>query len=158
MDNKEIIKQMIDFHKTTFENCFSTMNMVQGQAEKLLKAFVDRTPGLSDEHKKIMNQWSESYKKGIEYFKKAMDEGYVKMGQFLDSHFMDAFQEQTEKMFNSYLNQINWIPPDLKKTIDEFASTYKKGCEEFKKYVDENIWRIQNFSPNVKKTRTTKKK
>jgi len=25
MDNKEIIKQMIDFHKTTFENCFSMM-------------------------------------------------------------------------------------------------------------------------------------
>jgi len=158
MDNKEIIKQMIDFHKTTFENCFSTMTMVHGQSEKLMKAFADRTPGISDENKKIIDQWNDTYKKGIEDFKKAMDEGYVNMEQLFNNNTIDMFQEQAERMFNSYLNQINWIPPDLKKTIEEFASTYKKGCEEFKKYVDENIWRINNFSPNIKKPKTKKKK
>jgi gas vesicle protein len=158
MDNKEILRQMIDFHKTTFENCFSTMTMVQVQSEKLLKAYADKTPGLSDENKKLMNQWSDTYKKRIDDFKKAMDEGYVKIEQFFNSDSIGAFQEQAERMFNSYLNQINWIPPDLKKTIEEFAVTYKKGCEEFKKYVDENIWRIQKFSPKVKNPRTKKKK
>jgi len=87
-----------------------------------------------------------------------MDAGYVKMEKLLNSNSIDIFQEQAERMFNSYLNQINWMPPDLKKTMEEFAATYKKGCEEFKKYVDENIWRIQNFSSNVKKSPAKKKK
>ncbi len=158
MDNKEIMKQMIDFHKTTFENCFSMMTMVQGQSEKLLNTFADQTPGISDENRKIIDQWREAYNKGIKDFKKIMDAGYVKMEKLLNSNSIDIFQEQAERMFNSYLNQINWIPPDLKKTMEEFAATYKKGCEEFKKYVDENIWRIQNFSPNVKKSPVKKKK
>jgi hypothetical protein len=71
---------------------------------------------------------------------------------------MAVFQEQAEKMFNAYLSQINWMPPDLNKTMEELASTYKNGCEEFKKYVDENIWRMQNFSPNVTKPRKRTKK
>lgn len=158
MDNKEIMKQMIDFHKTTFENCFSMMTMVQGQSEKLLKTFSDQTPGINDENRKMIEQWSDAYKKGIKDFKKIMDEGYINMEKLFNSNSIDMFQEQAERMFNSYLNQINWIPPDLKKTMEEFAATYKKGCEEFKKYVDENIWRIQNFSPNVKKSPAKKKK
>jgi hypothetical protein len=158
MDNKEIVKQMIDFHKASFENCFSMMVMIQSQADKLLKTFVDQTPGMSDEGKKVINQWSGIYKKGIDDLKKAMDQGYTKVEKFFDQDAMAVFQEQAEKMFNAYLSQINWMPPDLNKTMEELASTYKKGCEEFKKYVDENIWRMQNFSPNVTKPRKRTKK
>jgi len=73
---------------------------------------------------------------------------------------MVMFQEQTEKMFNSFLNQANWMPQDLKKTMEELAATYKKGCDEFKKYVDENIWRMEYFSPitNKPQTKTKQKK
>lgn len=157
MDNREIVKQMVDFHKASFENCFSMMVTIQGQAEKLLKTFMDQTPGISDESKKFMNQWSNTYKKGIDDLKKVMNDGYAKLEEFFDNNTMTAFQDQTEKMFNCYLNQINWIPPNLKKIVEELAATYRKGCEEFKQYVDENIWRMKNFSPDIKKSRVKTK-
>jgi len=158
MDNNEIVKQMIDFHKKAFENCFSMMATLQGQAEKLLKTFVDQTPGISDESKKGINQWSGAYKKGIDDLRKAMDEGYAKTETFFNNNELVTFRDQAEKVFNYYLNQVNLIPPDLKKTMEELAATYKKGCDEFKKYVDENIWLMKNFSPIVNKPKTKQKK
>lgn len=158
MDNKEMIKQAIDFHKKSFENCFSMMVTIQGQAEKLMKTFVDQTPGISDEGKKVMNQWKDACKKGIDDFKKAVDEGYARIEVFFENNAMANLQNQAENMFNSYLNQANWIPPDLKKTMEEFTATYKKSCEEFKKYVDENVWRMVNFSSTATKSRTKTKK
>lgn len=158
MDNKEMIKQAIDFHKKSFENCFSMMVTIQGQAEKLMKTFVDQTPGISDEGKKVMNQWKDACKKGMDDFKKAIDEGYARIEVFFENNAMTNFQNQAENMFNSYLNQANWIPPDLKKTMEEFTATYKKSCEEFKKYVDENVWRMVNFSATDKKSQTKTKR
>ncbi|GAB6268920.1 MAG: hypothetical protein STSR0002_16620 [Smithella sp.] len=46
---------------------------------------------------------------------------------------MVTIQGQAENMFNSYLNQANWMPPDLKKTMEDFTATYKKSCDEYKK-------------------------
>ncbi|KQC11228.1 MAG: hypothetical protein APR62_10330 [Smithella sp. SDB] len=158
MDNKEMVKQSIDFHKKSFENCFSMMVTIQSQAEKLMKTFVDQTPGISDEGRKVINQWKDTCKKGIDDFKKAIDEGYARVEAFLESDTMAKLQDQAENMFNSYLNQANWLPPDLKKTMDDLTSTYKKSCNEFKKYVDENIWRMVNFPSAATKSQTKTKK
>jgi len=50
------------------------------------------------------------------------------------------------------------VAPDFKKTVDDLTSTYKKSCDEFKKYVDENIRRMVNFpSANTKSQTGTKK-
>ena len=81
---KEMAKQVIQFYKTTFENSFSTMVMLQDQAEKLLKTFVDQAPGMGDEGKKVLDQWIGVYKKGRDDFKKAMDEGYAKVEDFFE--------------------------------------------------------------------------
>lgn len=160
MENKEIMKQVIDFHKKSFENCFSMMVTIQDQAEKLFKTFVEQTPGVSADTKKVMEQWSSAYKKGIDDLKKAMDQGYEKVESFFDSQTMAKVQDQTEKMFDSFLNQVNWIPPDLKKIMEESAAAYRKNCDAFKTYVDENVWRMVNFSPMAgkPKTKTGKKK
>ena len=58
------------------------MVMLQDQAEKLLKTFVEQTPGMSDEGRKVLDQWVSVYKKGRDDFKKAMDEGYAKVEDF----------------------------------------------------------------------------
>lgn len=158
MDNKEMIKQMIDFHQTSFENCFSTMVTLQNQAEKFMKIFIDHTPGISDESKKVVNQWSNAYKKGIDNLKKAMDEGFAKAQVFFDNNAMITLQDQAEKIFNDFLNQAYWMPQDLKKTIEELAATYKKNCDEFTKYVDENVWRLETFYPIANKPQTNTRK
>jgi gas vesicle protein len=151
MDNKKMMKQMIDLHKTSIKNGFLTMEMFQEQAEKLMKTLVERTPGISDEGKKIINQWTDVYKKGIEDLKEAIDDGYDKIEALFDSNAMIMLQDQTEEMFNAFLNQQNWMPMDLKKTMEELTATYKKGCEDFKKNLDENIRRMENFCPAASK-------
>jgi polyhydroxyalkanoate synthesis regulator phasin len=81
---KDMAKQMIQFYKTTFDNSFNTMLMLQEQAEKLLKTFVTQAPGMNDDTKKVLDQWMGVYKKGRDDFKKAMDEGYAKVEEFFD--------------------------------------------------------------------------
>ncbi len=158
MDNKKVMKQMIEMHKTSLKNGFSTMTLLQNQAEKLMKTLVDHTPGISDEGKKVIDQWNDAYKKGFEDVKKAVEEGYDKIEEFLNNNAMTMFQEQTEKMFDAFLNQKTWMPVDLKRTMEELNAVYTKGCDEFKKNLDENIKRMESFYAPVEKTQTKDKK
>jgi len=157
MENKEIVKQMMDFHKTLVENSFSTTAKYQNQTEKLLKTFVDHIPGISDEGKKVIDQWSDAYKRGIDDLKKIIDEGYAKVGEFLENNTIFSSQDQTDKMFNPFLNQYNWAPKDLKKRMEELTDNYKSGYDKFQKIVSENIKRVENISP-VKKPNVKKKR
>lgn len=158
MDNKKMMKQMIDLHKASFKNVFSTTVMLQNQAEKIMKTLVDHTPGINDEGKKVIDQWTDAYKKAFDDLKKAIDDGYDKVEEFFNSAAMMILQEQTEKMFDAFLNQKNWMPQDLKKTMEELTSTYTKGCDDFKKYFDENIKRMENSYSSANKTPTKDKK
>ena len=55
---------------------------------------------------------------------------------------MAMLQEQTEKMFNTSLEQTFWVPEEGRKMINEWLESYKKGRENFKKAVDENFREI----------------
>lgn len=156
MDNKEVAKQMIDIHKKTFENCFAAMVNLQNQAEKMMTTFVDFTPGMTDEGKKVMEQLNSMYKKNRDEFKKAVDEGYEKLGAFFNNDTVSLFQDQAKKMFDLFSNQKTWLPFDFKKTMEDMGGIYKKGCDDFKKQIDENLQRMEKFytaagKPNVKK-------
>jgi hypothetical protein len=103
MENKEIVKQMIDFQKKSFDNCFSAMIMIQDQTEKLLKTFIGQSL-MNDESKKVLDQWTDVYKKSRDDFKKAIDEGYSEAESFFDKNAMVMFQDQTKKLFNAFFN------------------------------------------------------
>ncbi len=150
MGNKEIVKQMIDVQKESFDNLFTATAMIQDQAEKLLINFVQNMPGMNDGGSEVVNQWINVYKKSRDDFKKAVDDGYAKVESFLDYSNIIMYNDQTKEMFK------NWIPQDLTKHMDEMAAIYKNSYDEFKKYIDENIRRLQDFSPvvNKKKTKT----
>jgi hypothetical protein len=147
MDSQKIVQQMIDLHKTSFDNFFSMMVMLQDQTEKLLKPFVDNAPGIGDEGKKIVDQWANEYKRSRDNFKKAVDNGYEKVEAFFDYNALLKFQEQNAKIFNAFLNQEGWMPKDFKKATEELAATYKNSCDKFKKYVEENVNRVEDFLP-----------
>ena len=57
MENKEIVKQMVYLHKTSFHNYFSTSVMPQDQTGKLLKTFVDFKKYV-DENSRFMEDFS----------------------------------------------------------------------------------------------------
>jgi hypothetical protein len=62
---------------------------------------------------------------------------------------MNMLQEQTEKTFNTFLEQAAWIPEEGKKAINDWVKAYKKGCEDFRKAVDENYKKVQEFFDSV---------
>jgi hypothetical protein len=150
MGNKEIMKQMIDVQKESFDNLFSATAMIQDQAEKLLITFVQSMPGMNNGGSEVVSQWISVYKKSRDDFKKVVDDGYAKVESFLEYNNVIMYNDQTKEMFK------NWIPQNLTKHMDEMAAIYKNSYDEFKKYIDENIQRLQDFSPvvNKKKTKT----
>jgi len=143
MRNKEIVKQMINFQKESLENCFSMMVTLQLQAENILN-FFHYLPVISDEGKKFMQQRTDAYKKWIDDLKKIMDEGYSRVEEFCDNNKMMTFREHTEHMYQFYLNQSKYISHDVKNTLEMMDATYKKGCDEFKKYVDDYVLSMKN--------------
>jgi len=157
MDNREIVKQMMDWHKKSFGSCFSTMVNLQNQAEKIMTTFVDLTPGITDEGKKVMEQVNSMYKKNRYEFKKAVDEGYDKLEDLFDNDTVAMFQEQTQKMFDLF-GQKNWMPFDFKKTMEDWTAVYQKSFDEFKKQVDENIKSMGNFYSAADKQQKKSKK
>ena len=83
MDQKQTFKQMIEFNRTTFNNAYNAMVLVQDQCEKAAYAVLDQATGLPVEGRKTIENWSEAFKDGRKNFKQQMDIGF----------------EQAEKLF-----------------------------------------------------------
>jgi hypothetical protein len=95
MDPKKMGKQMIDFYKTSFDNSFSAMMMLQEQMERMTNMYWGQMVNLPDEAKKGLADWTKSYKKNCEDFKKMMDESFKKLESFVTE------TEKSEKMAKS---------------------------------------------------------
>jgi len=72
----------------------------------------------------------------VQFNKTAFDNGY---------NAMTMFRDQNEKMANSLLDQATWMPEQGKEAITEWMKSYKKGCEDFKKIVDQNYKNIEKY-------------
>jgi hypothetical protein len=90
-DSTKMAKQMIEFYKTTFDNSFSAMMTLREQMERMTNMYWGQMMNLPDEAKKGLAEWTKSYKKNCEDFKKVVDDSFKK----LDSFFGEA--EKAEK-------------------------------------------------------------
>ena len=79
MDSKGMGKQVITFQKTLFENSFNAMKTVQDQAETMMDTIMGQLPWVPEEGKQSINTSIEFYKEARDNFKKAVDDGFVKM-------------------------------------------------------------------------------
>ena len=86
MEPLKMAKQMIDFQKATFDNTFEAMVLLQDQTERMVGTFMEQTTFLPEEGKKMLREWVQTFKKGREEFKKAMDEGFGKV----EAYFAEA--------------------------------------------------------------------
>jgi len=75
-DPKRMTTQMIDFYKTGFSNSFSAMMTLQEQMERMSNLFWGQMVNVPEEAKKGLNEWTKSYKKNCEDFKKMVDHGF----------------------------------------------------------------------------------
>ena len=93
MDATKITKQMIDFQKTTFDNTFSALVMLQDQAERMSKTLLEQATWLPEEGRKAIRDWVDAYKNGREDFKKNVDDNFQKVEAF----FQDAAKGKKSK-------------------------------------------------------------
>ena len=82
MDPNFMLKQMLDFNKTAYDNSFSAMLTIQEQNAKMVNTFLEQATWMPEEGKKLIRDWVGAYKKGCEDFKKAADENYRKVDEF----------------------------------------------------------------------------
>jgi hypothetical protein len=83
MQEKEILKQMIDFNKASFENAFTAVTMMQDQLERMMGVLLEQATWLPQEAKKAASDWVEVSKKAREDYKKTMDEGFGMMETYI---------------------------------------------------------------------------
>ncbi|MFZ5448210.1 MAG: hypothetical protein ACOZFS_06190 [Thermodesulfobacteriota bacterium] len=82
MDPKKLSQQMIDFYKTAFDNSFNAMMMLQEQMERMTNMYWGQMVNLPQEAKKGLNDWTKSYNKNCEDFKKVVDDGFKNLESF----------------------------------------------------------------------------
>ncbi len=84
MQPKDVLKQMIQFNKSTFDNAFKNLGLLQQQMEQTMNLYIDQAGGLSDEGKKAAKDWTAMYKKGFDDYKKLIDENFSKLDAFFE--------------------------------------------------------------------------
>ncbi len=82
MDQKQIFKQMVEFNKGAFNNAFNAMVMIQDQTETLAETMLNQATWMPAEGKKAMQDWVNSFKKGRDDYKKAIDEAFLKVEEY----------------------------------------------------------------------------
>jgi hypothetical protein len=82
MDPKKLSQQMIDLSKTTVDNSFNAMMMLQEQMERMTNLYWGQVVNLPEEAKKSLAEWTKSYNKNCEDFKKVVDEGFKNLESF----------------------------------------------------------------------------
>ncbi len=58
---------------------------------------------------------------------------------------MIMVQDQTEKMVNSYLEQLPWVTADGKKSMQSSIDMAKKVRDDFKKSVDDGFTKMEEL-------------
>ncbi len=92
MDAKKLGKQMLEFYKTSFQNSYAAMMMLQEQMERMGNLFLGQMGNLPEDVKKGLAEWNKTYKKSCEDFKKIMDENFKK----LEGFFGEAEKAETK--------------------------------------------------------------
>ncbi|MGD9056031.1 MAG: hypothetical protein PVG40_06300 [Desulfobacterales bacterium] len=79
MDQSQFAKQMIDFQKTTFDNVYDSVVMLQDHTEKLANTVFEQATWLPEESSRLVTQWIEIFKKGRNDYKLAVDDIFTRI-------------------------------------------------------------------------------
>jgi len=80
-------KQILDFNRTTFQNTFGAMCLLQEQSEKMMNTFVEKADWIPSEGKKAIADMAAFFRKGCAELRNAVDENFVRA---------EAYFEQSE--------------------------------------------------------------
>ena len=75
MDQKQILKQMLEFNQTAFNNAFNAMTLLQDQFENVANTVLEQAK-LPAEGRKAIENWTETYKPACQTSKQQIDDSY----------------------------------------------------------------------------------
>jgi len=84
METIKLARQSLLFQKTVFENSFNAMVLTQDQTEKMVIAYLDQLPWVTEDGKKSLTDTIDLAKKARADYKKAVDDGYNKFEELLE--------------------------------------------------------------------------
>lgn len=82
MDQKQMLKQMIEFNQATFNNTFQAMVLLQEQFERVAQTAIEQANWLPAEGRNAIEDWVDAYKSGRDKFKSHIDDSYKKVEKF----------------------------------------------------------------------------
>ena len=84
MDQKKMVKQMIEFNHTTFNNVFDSMVLLQDQFESVAMKALDESGVVPDEGRKVLQSWAKVFKNGRKDIKAQIDSGFQQAEKLFD--------------------------------------------------------------------------
>lgn len=82
MDQKQILKQMIEFNQATFNNTFQAMMLLQDQFERVAQTAIEQANWLPADGRKAIENWVEAYKTGRDNYKSYVEDSYKKVEKY----------------------------------------------------------------------------
>ena len=82
MEQKQILKQVLDINQITFNNAFDAMVLLQDQFEMIANTALDQIPGLPAEGRKAFESWAQAFKEGRKNFKQLIDNSFDQAEKF----------------------------------------------------------------------------
>jgi len=76
MDQKQMLKKMLEFNQTTFNNAFNTMALLQDQFEHMSKTMLEQATWLPAEGRQAIENGTKAYKSACQTFKQQIDDSY----------------------------------------------------------------------------------
>ncbi len=83
MDQKQLIKQIIEFNQTTFNNVFNAIVLLQDQFERAANTTLDQIAGLPAENRQAIENWADVFKNSRNNFKLQIDNGFEQAHKLL---------------------------------------------------------------------------
>ncbi len=76
MDQKQIIKQMVEFNQSAFDNAFKAIVTIQDQTEEIAGKMMDQADWLPAEGRQVIDNWVDVFKTSRQNFKVQVDNNY----------------------------------------------------------------------------------
>ena len=85
MNSATMIEQILDFNKRAFDDSFNAMIAVQEHTEKIVFDFWRKSEYFPEEGKKVVGDWLQTYKNGLDEFKASVDSRFKLVEDYLQN-------------------------------------------------------------------------
>jgi NAD-dependent DNA ligase len=121
------VKQFISFQKTTFENSFAAVDMLQVQAEQMFSSAWRQAPWLPEEGKLLMDHFVGALQESRKSFRQSVREGFDRLEENLTQDVIGSAKEMTRKLNEAAKDQ-----------LEEVVGIGEATAEKIINYMDKN--------------------